>query len=295
MPAFLLGIAGPYLSITGAVFLGRAVSATLVGYNSLKPVMTSAQIDKKFVNSHDRLVWHTAHTLRALGKCMGLLDDYYQNKQADDVPSDVLHPAPHVKEFRSEKGRFQLMYRSHLLDNQLSARSVFLADAVPELDPNSPIKCVVKFTERYGKEGHEIMAAAEVAAELLYCEWEATVGLWVVVTRYYECKAKTMPTQESITRLRKGLETLHINRLVHGDIREANILVDSNGDARLIDFDWSERVGVARYPSLLNPDLKWVAGVEAGHLITPEHDNGMFGSYLEKLEKHKPKEGRVQV
>jgi hypothetical protein len=164
---------------------------------------------------------------------------------------------------------------------------------VSNSDPNSRIKCVVKYTERYGKEGHEIMEAAKVAAELPYCEWEATVGLWVVVTRYYECKAKTMPTKESTTRLREGLEELHRKGLVHGDLRGANILVDSNGDARLIDFDWSERVGVARYPPLLNHNLEWVSGVKAGNLITPEHDIGMFASYLLELEKRKPKEGNA--
>jgi hypothetical protein len=143
----------------------------------------------------------------------------------------------------------------------------------------------VKYAERYGKEAHKIMAAADVAAELLYCEWDETVGLWVVVTRYYECKTTAIPTEQSIARLREGLQDLHRKGLVHGDVRGANILVDSNGDARLIDFDWSERVEVARYPSLLNDKLVWVSGVNAGNLITPEHDIGMFGLYLLELEQ----------
>jgi hypothetical protein len=146
MPTFLLGITGPHLSIAGAIFLGtRAVSATLVGYNNLTQVMPSAQLDKAFVNSHDRLVWHTAHTLRALRKCMDQLGHYYKNMQADDVPSDVLHPAPHFKEFQSEQDSFQLMYRSHLLGDQLSERSVFLADAVPK-----SVRCEVRRAVRKG-------------------------------------------------------------------------------------------------------------------------------------------------
>jgi hypothetical protein len=292
MPTFLLVITGTHPSIAGAIFLGtQAVSATLVGYNNLTQVMPSAQLDEVFVNSHDRLVWHTAHTLRALRKCMDQLGDYYKNMQADDVPSDVLHPAPHFKEFQSGQDSFQLMYRSHLLGDQLSERSVFLADAVPRSNPNSPIKCVVKYAERYGKEAHEFMAAANVAAELLYCEWDKTVGLWVVVTRYYKRKEKAIPTEQSRARLRKGLEDLHKKGLVHGDVRGGNILVDSNGDAWLIDFDWSERVKVARYPSLLNDKLQWVSGVEAGNLIMPEHDIGMFELYLLELENRKLKEG----
>jgi serine/threonine protein kinase len=98
-----------------------------------------------------------------------------------------------------------------------------------------------------------------------------------------------MPTKQSTTRLREGLEDLHRKGLVHGDVREANVLVDSNGDARLIDFDWSERMEVARYPPLLNHELEWVPGGEAGNLIAPEHDIGMFELYLLEMEKRKPK------
>ena len=211
MPAFLVGMAGPHLIIAGAIYLGAVVSATLTGYNSLTQAMPFAQLDKGFVSSRDQAVWHTAHMLLALRKCLDLLDTYYQNMQPEtgDVPSDVLRPAPHFKEFQSERGHFTLTYRSHLLGDQLSQRSVFLADAVPESEPESRIKCVVKFTEQYGTEGHEVMAVAGVAPELLYCKWEETVGLWVVVMKYYEFQVGAVPTQESINQLREGLAALH--------------------------------------------------------------------------------------
>jgi len=108
MPAFLVGMAGPHLIIAGAIYLGAVVSATLTGYNSLTQAMPFAQLDKGFVSSCDQAVWHTAHTLRALHKCLDLLDAYYQNMQPEtgDVPSDVSRPAPHFKEFQSERGRF---------------------------------------------------------------------------------------------------------------------------------------------------------------------------------------------
>src|SRR5258706_3715436 len=175
MPAFLFWVAGPPLVIAGAIYLGAAVSFTLTGYNSLTQGMPSGQLDSRFVSGRDQLVWHTAHTLRALDKCLGLLDAYYEGMQAEtgDVPSDVLRPAPHFQGFQSEKGRFTLTYRSHLLGDPLSPRSVFLADAVPESEPESRIKCVVKFTEQYGKKGHEIMAEAGVGPELGYWKGEA--------------------------------------------------------------------------------------------------------------------------
>ena len=297
MPAFLVGVAGPYMIVAGAIYLGAVVSATLTGYNSLTQAMPSAQLDRRFVNSRDQSVWHIAHTLRALRKCLDSLDAYYENMQAEtgDVPSDILHLAPHFKEFQSENGRFTLTYRSHLLDDQLSPRSVFLADAAPKSDPESQIKCVVKFTERYGKEGHEIMAAAGVAPELVYCKWEATVGLWVVVTKYYESQVGAVPTQESIDQLREGLAALHQAGFVHGDIREANILVSKEGHAQLIDFDWSEQAGTARYPSLVNPKVKWVPEAKPGDLITSQHDTDMLGLYVSDMDERKLKKATIGV
>ncbi len=290
MPAFLVGVAGPHLVIAGAIYLGAAVSSTLTGYNSLTQGMPSAQLDRGFVSGRDQLVWHTAHTLRALDKCLGLLDAYYEGMQAEtgDVPSDVLRPAPHFQGFQSEKGRFTLTYRSHLLGDPLSPRSVFLADAGPESE-QSRIKCVVKFTEQYGKKGHEIMAEAGVAPELMYCKWEATVGLWVVVTKYYEFQVGAVPMQGSIEKLRAGLAALHQAGCVHGDVRDANILVEKEGQAQLIDFDWSGQAGTARYPSLVNPKVKWVPGVEPGHFIMPQHDTDMLELYVSDLDERNRK------
>ena len=289
MPAFLVGMAGPHLIVAGAIYLGGAISTTLTGYKSLTQTLPFTPLDPDFVNSHDQLVWRTAHTLVALRKSLDLLDKYYENLQLrrGSVSSGVLCPAPHFQEFKSENRLFTLTYRSHLLGDELSPRSVFLADAVFGPETESRIQCVVKFVERYGKKGHEIMAEAGVAPELMYCKWEATVGLWVVVTRYYESQVGRVPTPDSINDLGKGLARLHEAGLVHGDIREGNILVGTEGRAWLIDFDWCEQVGRARYPSLLNPKVKWVPGVEPSKLIKPEHDDDMFASYLEDLKRRK--------
>ena len=94
---------------------------------------------------------------------------------------------------------------------KLSARPVFLAEAVLNRTPNL-VKCVVKFTERYSKEGHEVMAATGVAAELLYYEWEVTKIL------------RSQGTDGG-----EGLAAIHREELAHGDVREA-------GHTWLIDF-----------------------------------------------------------
>src|SRR5258706_6423639 len=103
MPAFLVGVAGPHLVIAGAIYLGAAVSSTLTGYNSLTQGMPSAQLDRAFVSGREQLVWHTAHTLRALDKCLGLLDASYAGMQAETeyVRSHALRPARPFKGLQS--------------------------------------------------------------------------------------------------------------------------------------------------------------------------------------------------
>ena len=53
-----------------------------------------------------------------------------------------------------------------------------------------------------------------------------------------------------------ALTILRSNGFVHGDIRDANIVIADNREY-LIDFDSAGKVGVARYPDTLNDDLWW--------------------------------------
>lgn len=68
--------------------------------------------------------------------------------------------------------------------------------------------------------------------------------------------------------------------MVHGDLRNVNILL-KNGDPsqlRLVDFDWADKIGEARYPKFLNTDvdLGRPNDVEAFEFIKPEHDLHMI-------------------
>ncbi|CAG8755776.1 13803_t:CDS:1, partial [Acaulospora colombiana] len=72
-------------------------------------------------------------------------------------------------------------------------------------------------------------------------------------------------------------------RLAHfflrfGDLRPPNILVTKDCQkVMLIDFDWSGKLGVARYPAGgVNPEYAWPDGVEANGRIEREHDLGWF-------------------
>jgi hypothetical protein len=268
-------MAGPYIRISGAIYLDCVISATLVGYNSLMPPLQFTQLDEGYASHHDRYAMHTAHTLHALQKCLDELKREYSSMKEGDLhifetPTGTL-PAPHFRSFTSlENIKYKLKYCSHLLNKPRGSRSIFLAEATS--DTTDPIMCVVKFTDRYGKDAHAAMEEIHMAAELLYCSWEDSVGLIVVITKYYKCNLEAPLSDEVLQQLENGLKTLRDQNLVHGDIRRPNILTDEKGCIKLIDFEWSGKAGVVRYPALLNPEIPWPEGVKPGGLIQPEHD-----------------------
>ena len=75
---------------------------------------------------------------------------------------------------------------------------------------------------------------------------------------------------------------------MHGDIRAPNILVGADGQPQMIDFDWSGKVGAARYPVRLNRDIKWPDGTKPGGLIETCHDTEMLDWYVEEKGLYLP-------
>ena len=251
------------------------------------PPLPFIRLNEEYASHYDQHVLQTAHTLRALRECLDELGREYASMKEGDLriyntPTGTL-PAPHFRNFTSLTGmKYELKYLSHLLDRPRDSRSLFLAEATS--DSIDPVKCVVKFTERYGKAAHEIMEKMNMAAELLYCSWEASVGLFVVITRFYECDMRAPLSDEVLQQLEDGLNRLHGNNLVHGDLRRPNILIDEEGRVRLIDFEWSGEAGVVRYPVLLNPEISWPEGVEPGLRIQPQHDRDSLALYKKQRD-----------
>jgi serine/threonine protein kinase len=85
------------------------------------------------------------------------------------------------------------------------------------------------------------------------------------------------------------IKILHDSNIVHGDLREGNILVCRNSekgcgfDVKLIDFEWSGVVGTACYSHFMNHiDIRWPEGAEDGKKVTMDHDNIMLEKTLQK-------------
>ncbi|KAJ8516836.1 hypothetical protein ONZ45_g5898 [Pleurotus djamor] len=218
IPIFILGITGPNLTISGAIYLDGVVTERLTDYISLIP-------HRRFPPRSQRAVFHATLT------------------------------SP------TEPGR----------------------------------ECIVKFTTRYNADAHRLMYGAGIAPELIYCQYEPDVDRRCVITEYVYHDLGKLPTVEAIEKLKAGLKLLHDNDYVFGDLRDANIIVNSDGNVFLIDFDWCDKVGKAFYPHDLNTNgVTYAAGVEGGHAITRAHDEEMLNLYVASVEEQRPRAHSAQ-
>ena len=204
-----------------------------------------------------------AKVLVALRKCIEQLRKFYLDEQnfPPFVP-DKPHPRyfPYPKSFPSPGGTCkQIQYIQSLEDDP--ACVTYLAEIPDELDMvGKPVKVVVKFVARYGKEVHEFLARHDYAPALLYygplrdhlpgtlpapaqrAASDFFLGqnrMHMAVMEYIPHHPK--PPQDIREQVRDILALLHSNGYVFGDLRKQNILVDARGNVKFIDFDWCGR------------------------------------------------------
>ena len=104
---------------------------------------------------------------------------------------------------------------------------------------------------------------------------------------------RPLPLMKRFGEIRSRLEVIiskmHELGFVHGDIRRPNILVNTDPHARveelvaLIDFDWADKAGIARYPMALNPNISWPDGAYPRGLISKDHDQEMMEQVLDSI------------
>jgi hypothetical protein len=142
----------------------------------------------------------------------------------------------------------------------------------------------IKFVRRYGEDVHSWCAAKGFAPRIL--AYESLPGGWYMVIMDL-LDASWIPlsditgdyAEEFEEQFRDFVSQLHQAKMVHGDIRETNIMVKDRGRKfMLIDFDWAGSLGKAKYPRLVNLDkiLRRPEGVEDGKSICSEHDQLML-------------------
>lgn len=284
----LIGINGPHVSISGAVFAESFYSQRL---------MDSMFIGPRGEEDLNDAVVRVAVFIRAIERARETLDEYYEalgtGSSSTDKPSptkqktavgnaalDYRFIGPHFSQFMNDGELFTLTYKKRFNPDR-SNTSIFLAEATGETR-KEPLEVVVKFSKNYGKAGHELLANAKpkaLAPKLYYCKKEECVGnLWVIVMEFVPDTVFKMHRKDSARQdIKAALELLHAHGLVFGDLRESNFTCTPEG-VKLLDFDWCGEEGKALYPPTINLnrggelDINWHPQVNRGTLIKKEHD-----------------------
>ena len=83
--------------------------------------------------------------------------------------------------------------------------------------------------------------------------------------------------------LAKLLKMMKEKKIVHGDLRPNNIMcrVRQELEIKVIDFDWSGDLGVAKYPEVMRPNIPWPG--RSRELIGESHDEALLTAILKWL------------
>ena len=146
---------------------------------------------------------------------------------------------------------------------------------------------VIKLTRSYSA-GFHAFCADHGFAPKLYGYQELPGGFIAVAMEHVKGKALDSaeipePRRDKyVNHLRESVACMHGKGYVHGDLRAPNIMCVED-QTMLLDFDWGEKVGKARYPhARLHSQLK--EGRDMSCLkITKDDDERVLGRTLEYL------------
>jgi hypothetical protein len=310
-PTFILVAGGPWFCVLGGVFTDKFVVQRLTDLMWTAP---SSMYE-------DARVQKIARTLYALKLCVQELRAYYakvKDLPVQDSPpesnAEPLNPSrffPYTTSFTEvdpasgQEREWKFKYLDAFED--CSACVTYLAEIIDE--PRCGEKIVVKFVTRYGEEVHRFLEEGGHAPKLYYLGplrdggknssgniWpDATIphpGLHLGPLRMavMEYIHPSRTPHDSGKQVSDVIKELHENGFVFGDLREPNVLFDTNGKAKFIDFDWAGRyktdfstggdngIPFTRYPLALSRSLNWARPVKELELgfIQPEDDVAML-------------------
>jgi len=239
--------------------------------------------------SADDQLLRIARVLLALRHSLQSLDNYYQTL---DIPTNPGAPTnlarffPHILAYPTMNGNVRFEYLIKLADES-PTKAIFKAKTVEGGD-----HIVVKFVQTYNYQAHRLLAAHNLAPQLLYpetTEHEAAPdfgGLKLVVMRFVDGvtahdvygNAPRLP-DIIFKKVEEAVTLLHKNGLVFGDLRPPNIMILEQ-QALLVDFDWCTKDGEGRYLVSLNDvdgDIGWHPDVKRGSVMYKKHDLFMLG------------------
>ena len=141
----------------------------------------------------------------------------------------------------------------------------------------------IKFVCCYSKDVHEFCSSKGFAPKLK--GFQKLPGGWHMIVMEmigedYCCLMEYPTRYPHYDDIMKKLTSLHQESYVHGDVRNTNIMVKVDGSQgfKLLDFDWSGKIGEARYPmNVYRGKCLWRPHeAEDGRLIKADHDIEML-------------------
>ena len=279
-PCIVISLAGPFLRISGAIFVEVFTVQTFTDYIYLG--------GNPFEMEH---IKYFAKVFEAVARAVNSLRLYYYNLCVQKHPK-FRPPSPTYPSSSPLRlcGALEFKVRIFLEEKPNYQGSLFIAEY-------GRIPVLVKFCESYGEAAHRVLAAAGLAPALRYCS-QLVGGAFMVMMDLIDgpdahqvFKHGALPSTV-LEDIHNALEKLHEAGLVFGDMRRPNIMLvksrrvynedeDEDEDewrGQLVDFNWSGPVGEATYPPTLNNDgrITWAYGIEPGGLIEKRHDEDML-------------------
>jgi serine/threonine protein kinase len=247
---------------------------------------------------NDTQITHVAKVFSALRTGVKDLDSYYKDLSAKDIKEQSLADSrffPWITTYRGVDGPVEFEYLGYLEN---------VPDCVTlRARTKSGQNIVVKFVDRYGERAHRLLAHEGLAPKLFHhgsldVEQDGSSkqqpsgrSLSMVVMEHIEGRTLAAVKQDKEemkkmevkvrSELQRALELLHDQGLVFGDLRLPNVMITTKGEVKLIDFNWADVQGQARYPPSISPNLNWAPGVEALAVIEPGHDLVMLEQLFE--------------
>jgi len=259
-PSIILAIAGLWMCVLSGVFVQKTITQPLTDY---------VWLGSDLFDSTQQVF--AVQLFTALKSAIKSLKKYYQSIE-QNLQSLIVKKTlfPFITEYGAERIKFT--YSSHLISDY-QCKLLFKA----RLDDMPNTEIIVKFAERYNADAYCLLTAKGLALILYYSSTDDNMRYskhFLIVMDHVELQPLSdHPTKHQYEHVKKAITTLHSNRMVFGDFRQPNILIEGN-TVMLVDFDWCREVGKGRYPPEINPEesIGWYPDVGPNCLISPDYD-----------------------
>ncbi|KAL5485682.1 hypothetical protein ACEPAI_6723 [Sanghuangporus weigelae] len=263
-PCVLMIDLGPFIGFYGCLWTGKNIH--------VEPLTPMHDLTVHWTDETSRNA--IASSLDAFKRTIQRIEKYYESFPRSPATATV-RTFPYPTSYKDETGHdIDFTYQSRF-DEKL----VFVA--VTARSPEE--KLCIKFTRRYSEEAHRILANLEHAPRLrrvllLPGNWFMVVMDFSQYLRLSDIAGFSNDQKKLVkSKIKDAVHILHNNNIVHGDIREINVLVDPKTlSIHMIDFDWAGTYQKVRYPERVNTkSVRRPNGVSGGELITKDHDMEM--------------------